>query len=91
MFCFFSSLLSEELEFLQNVYFDEMSYEAGPHDQGGHTLQFRVTPSTGDDKERQFVYLVLNITLPKEVRNKNASYEPSDILLAIWPNIRANP
>ncbi len=59
-------MFSDELEFLQNVYFDDLTYESC--DQSSHILQFRVTPSTGDDKEKQYVYLVLNITVAKEVR-----------------------
>ena len=61
------SVFSEELEFLQNVYLDELTYDPQSCDQSGHTLQFHVTPSTGDDKERQYVYLVLNIFVPTEV------------------------
>ncbi|XP_064396055.1 E3 ubiquitin-protein ligase RNF25-like isoform X2 [Halichondria panicea] len=57
-------VFSDELEFLQNVYFDDLTYKSC--DQGSHILQFRVTPSTGDDKEKQYVYLVLNITVAKE-------------------------
>ncbi len=36
-------------------------------DEGGHTLQFRVTPSTGDDKKLQYLYLELNIAVTTEV------------------------
>ena len=65
--CLLCSVFSEELELLQNVYLDEMIYDSQSCDQTGHTLQFHVTPSTGDDKERQYVYLVLNIFVPKAV------------------------
>lgn len=63
--CF--SLFSEELEFLKNIYFDELTCDPRSHDCGGCVLQFHVTPCTGDDKDKQYVYLIVTMTITEKV------------------------
>jgi E3 ubiquitin-protein ligase RNF25 len=56
------SPVSEELEFLSNVYTEEMKMLGT--DGETTSLEFHLTPSTADDKEQQFVYLDLCVGLP---------------------------
>ncbi|XP_019864259.1 PREDICTED: uncharacterized protein LOC105316566 [Amphimedon queenslandica] len=55
--------LSEEIELLQNVYFDDLQVVSDENS----SLLFHITPSTCDDKDTQFVYCDLTFIID----NKN--------------------
>ncbi len=69
----------EELELLRNVYFEQL--ELSEEDSGEVQLKFHVTPSTADDKDRQYVYLDLEITLTDMVGLGVTGPSPSSFVL----------
>ncbi len=60
-----STAVFEEMELLRNVYFDELEISLG--DCSEPQLKFHITPSTADDKDQQFVYLDVMVTLTATV------------------------
>jgi hypothetical protein len=52
----------DELELLQNVYFDDLQISNNERE-----LVFHVKPSTADDKEKQFVYCDVAIMVDDKV------------------------
>lgn len=61
-----SAVVLEEMELLKNVYLEEM--EVTRADCGETQFKFHITPSTADDKDRQYVYLDITVTLTDMVR-----------------------
>ena len=64
---YFRRLLNDELELLKNVYFEDLLLDTLVKDDNQTRLLVHIDPSTAEEKDKQFVYCDLNITVNEKV------------------------
>ena len=64
---YFRHLLNDELKLLKNVYFEDLLLDTSVKDDNQTRLLVHIDPSTAEEKDKQFVYCDLNITVNEKV------------------------